>query len=135
MESCPVSPGRQECQEEVSGQQEVPAERLAAVASEQDTRPVLEVPPGEQDMRPVLEVPPGEQDMRPVLEVPPGEQDVRPVLEVPPGEQDMQPVLEVPPGERDMLSGLHETSPAERGESAALQQPQLDMERLQREKD
>jgi hypothetical protein len=106
MESCPVSPGRQECQEEVSGQQEVAAERLAAVASEQD-----------------------------VLKVPLGEQDVRPVLEVPPGEQDMQPVLEVPPGEQDMLSGLHETSPAERGESAALQQPQLDMERLQREKD
>ncbi len=36
MESCPVSPGRQECQEGVSGQQEVAAERLAAVASEQD---------------------------------------------------------------------------------------------------
>ena len=106
MESCPVSPGRQECQEEVSGQQEVAAERLAAVASEQD-----------------------------VLKVPLGEQDVRPVLEVPPGEQDMQPVLEVPPGEQDMLSGLHETSPAERGELAALQQPRLDMERLQREKD
>ena len=106
MESCPVSPGRQECQEEVSGQQEVAAERLAAVASEQD-----------------------------VLKVPLGEQDVRPVLEVPAGEPDVRPVLEVPPGEQDMLSGLHETSPAERGESAALQQPQLDMERLQREKD
>ena len=86
MESCPVSPERQERQGEVSGQQEVPAEMLAAVAGEQD---VLKVPPGEQDMRPVLEVPPGEQDMRPVLEVPPGEQDMRPVLEVPPGEQDM----------------------------------------------
>ncbi len=87
----------------------MPAERLAAVAGEQD----------------VLKVPPGEQDMRPVLEVPLREQDVRPVLEVPPGEQ-------------DMLSVLHETSPAERGESAALrglQQPQLDMERLHREKD
>ncbi len=93
MESCPVSPGRQECQEGVSGQQEVAAERLAAVASEQD------------------------------------------VLEVPLGEQDVRPVLEVPPGEQDMLSGLHETSPAERGELAALQQPRLDMERLQREKD
>ena len=109
MESCPVSPGRQECQEGVSGQQEVAAERLAAVASEQD----------------VLEVPLGEQDVRPVLEVPAGEPDVRPVLEVPPGEQDMQPVLEVPPGEQDMLSGLHETSPAERGELAALQQPRM----------
>ncbi len=73
MESCPVSPGRQECQEEVSGQQEVPAERLAAVASKQD---VLKVPLGEQDMQPVLEVPLGEQDMQPVLEVPLGEQDV-----------------------------------------------------------
>ncbi len=41
MESCPVSPGRQECQEEVSGQQEVAAERLAAVASEQDVLKVI----------------------------------------------------------------------------------------------
>jgi hypothetical protein len=50
----------------------------------------------------------------------------------------MRSVLEVPPGEQDMPPVLHKTSPAERGESAALQglqQPELDMERLQREKD
>jgi hypothetical protein len=107
MESCPVPPGRQECQEKVSGQQEVPAERLAVLA-------------GEQDMQPVL------------LRVPPGEQDMRPVLKVPPGEQDMRPVLRAPPGEQDRLSVLQEMSPAERSESAALrglQQLQLEMER------
>ncbi len=63
---------------------------------------------------------------------------MRPVLEVPPGEQDVRPALEVPPGEQDMLSVLHEMSPAKRGESATLrglQQPQLEMERMQREKD
>jgi hypothetical protein len=61
-EELPCTPGRQECQEKVSGQQEVSAERLAVLEGEQDAQPVLlRVPPGEQDVRPVLKVPPGEQ--------------------------------------------------------------------------
>ncbi len=58
----------------------------------------------------------------------------RDVLKVPLGEQDTQLVLEVPPGEQDMLSGPQKTLPAERCELAALRQPRLGMEGLQRRK-
>ncbi len=42
-------------------------------------------------------------------------------------ESDLIIIQEEEAGERDMLSGLHETSPAERGESAALQQTAVDV--------